>query len=173
MADRQIIFKAKCNTHCMDSRNCVQYMPNDVVEFNVNEGTVTRYDGVFKFDRQLFWLKTPRGKWIFEFDRASCSDPVQRLWFCKECGQPFTKFTEMGSHVNSAHNRAKAVVAKTQAENADVEEEEAVQAELARVEVERALEAEEQQRLSYERDTKRQEMAARLAEAKKSKTATA
>jgi hypothetical protein len=121
MADH--IITAKCIDKCLDSHNAIQYLPGDVCEFNVTEGRVTRYDGIFSFDRQLFWLKTLGGRWVFEFDRAESSNTVLRLFFCKDCGQPFDKFNAIGTHANEFHKPIKKAIAEAQEiESADEEE---------------------------------------------------
>src|SRR5208283_2534053 len=117
------IIQAKCVDKCLDSVNAVQYYPQDVCEFNLTTGRVTRYDGVFPFDKQLFWLKTLGGRWIFDFDRASSSNTALRIFFCKDCGQPFDKLSAIGTHANEFHKPIKKVVAETQAANSDEEEE--------------------------------------------------
>lgn len=118
------IITAKCIDKCMDSMNVVQYFPNDMCEFNISTGKVNRFDGVYSFDRQLFTLKSLGGKWVFQFDRANASNTGLRLFFCKECGQPFNKLSELGTHSRSTdHNKDAAHVAKTKRENADEEEE--------------------------------------------------
>ena len=121
MADH--IISAKCVDKCLDSKNAVQYYPNDLCEFNLTTGRVTRYDGVFPFDRQLFWLKTLGGRWVFDFDRASSSNTALRIFFCKDCGQPFDKLSEIGTHSNQFHKPIKKVIAASQEIESDEEEE--------------------------------------------------
>src|SRR5271157_4341783 len=117
------IIQAKCVDKCLDSVNAVQYYPQDVCEFNLTTGKVTRYDGVFSFDRQLFWLKTLGGRWVFDFDRANSSNTALRIFFCKDCGQPFDRLSEIGTHANERHNKTKAIVEKANAEfDAETEE---------------------------------------------------
>lgn len=113
---KQHIIQAKCIDHCMDSMNCVQYFPGDLCEFNMTTGRVSRCDGVFAFTRQLFWLKTQRGKWTFEFDRANSSDSQLRIFFCRECGQPFDNLNEIGTHSREFHNKNKVAAPKVEAE---------------------------------------------------------
>jgi hypothetical protein len=89
----------------------------------LSTGKVTRRDGIFPFDKQLFWLKTLGGRWVFVFDRANCSNTALRIFFCKECGQPFDKLSDIGTHANSVHSKLKVHVGKTLAEDADELEE--------------------------------------------------
>ena len=107
------IIQAKCIDKAFDSRNAIQYYPNDVV--NIDLGN--------EHQRKLVWLKTLGGRWVFQFDRANSSNTALRIFFCKECGQPFERLSEIGTHSNSMHNAKKAIVDRTQAENADEEEE--------------------------------------------------
>jgi len=119
------IIKAKVFDYAFDSTNQLQYCPGWEVEFNVTKGTVkipaTGY--TIGFVRQLFWLKT-QGKrnWIMQFDRASSTSVKDRLWFCKECGQPFDRLSEFGNHTKTEHNKTKAIVDQTHAQEADDEE---------------------------------------------------
>ena len=107
------IVTVKCIAHAFDSKNAMQYFPGYTYDLDLSD----------KDQRKLVWLRTPRGKWIFDFDRANSSNTVIRIFFCKECGQPFEKLSEIGNHTNSLHNRGKAIIDKTQAANADEEEE--------------------------------------------------
>ena len=111
------IITAKCVDKAFDSKNAIQYYPNDIVQIDLANPD----------QRKLVWLKTLGGKWVFQFDRANSSNTALRIFFCKECGQPFDKFTELGTHANeSGHNKAKKIVAAAQADNADAEEEAAL-----------------------------------------------
>ena len=102
------VVTANVIAHAFDSRNAIQYFPGDVVELDLSN----------RDQRKLVWLKTPRSKWIFQFDRAGASDPSVRMFFCKECGQPFESLNEVGTHTNEQHNKVKAIVnqAKTEAD---------------------------------------------------------
>ena len=122
MADH--IIQAKCVDKCFDASHAVQYYPNDLCEFNLTTGRVTRYDGVYPFDRQLFWLKTLGGRWVFDFDRANSSNTALRIFFCKDCGQPFDRLSDIGNHASSVHDAKKAKVSKDQAAIMADEEEE-------------------------------------------------
>lgn len=98
----------------------------------------------------LSWKMGTQQKWIFEFDRASSSDPMNRIWFCNQCGHPFLVFSEMGTHVNAEHgNKVKREVAEAQKLEAELIEESAVneQQRLAQVEVEKQRIAEATERL--------------------------
>lgn len=108
------IVPAKCIAPCMESRNCIQYQPNDVFNIITDESERQRLQDVNladKYQRRLVWLDTLRGKWIIEFDRANCSHPELRIWFCTECGEPFERLNDIGTHNNSVHNKTKAVIA--------------------------------------------------------------
>lgn len=119
------IVPAKCIAPCMESRNCIQYRPNDVFNIITDESERQRLQDVNladKYQRRLVWLDTLRGKWIIEFDRAQCSHPELSLWFCKECGKPFEKLSQIGTHNNSVHNKTKATLeAAKQAEDDEPE----------------------------------------------------
>jgi len=121
MADH--IIQAKCVDKCFDSGNAIQYLPGDVCEFNLTSGHVKRYDGIFPFSRQVFWLKTLGGRWVFDFDRANSSSTPLRIFFCKDCGQPFDKLSEIGTHANANHKPIKKAIAGAQAIESDEEEE--------------------------------------------------
>lgn len=127
------IISAKCISHAFESKNALQFYPGDTVEIDLAD----------KYQRRLVWLKTtqgPRGKWVFEFDRANSSDPMIRLWFCKDCGEPFDQFAAMGNHVNAEHgNKAKREVAEAQEFEA-AQEEERIVAQLQQREIDQQLE---------------------------------
>ena len=110
------IIQAKCVDKAFDSKNAIQYYPGDEVDIDLSN----------KDQRKLVWLKTLGGRWVFEFDRANSSSTELRMFFCKDCGQPFDRFTDMGTHCTSQHNKSKKMVGKAQAENADEEEERAL-----------------------------------------------
>jgi uncharacterized Zn finger protein (UPF0148 family) len=98
----------------------------------------------------LSWKLGTQAKWVFEFDRANSSDPMNRIWFCNQCGMPFFVFSEMGNHVNAEHgNKTKREVAEAQKLEAELVEEAAVneQQRLAQVEEEKRRIAEAQERL--------------------------
>jgi hypothetical protein len=135
MAMGRLEFRARCIAHAFDSLNAVQYFPGDVVDFSITEDKAIAKNitnGMeTPFSRQLLWLRTPRGRWVFEFDRAGCSDPSLRLWFCKDCGQPFDRLNEHGTHVNQYHSNKTIAAGKAQAAELDVEEERLVQEQIA------------------------------------------
>ena len=131
------IIKAKVTDYAFDSTNQLQYCPGWEVEFNVTKGTVsipaTGYS--IGFVRQLFWLRTPTGRWIFQFDRANSSDTALRLFFCKECGMPFGKLNELGTHTRENGGRCNKLtkqIAKTVADDEDAAEEQAIKEQLAK-----------------------------------------
>ena len=98
----------------------------------------------------LSWKFGTEHRWIFQFDRAASSDPMNRIWFCNQCGQPFFVFSEMGNHVNAEHgNKVKREVAEALKLEAELVEEAAVneQQRLAQVELEKQRIAEAQERL--------------------------
>lgn len=133
------IITAKCIDHAFDSPYAEQYWPNDQLVFNVTTGRVKNLTKGTEagFTRQLFWLKTVSGRrWVMEFDRSTAGNTHLRLWFCKECGQPFDRLSDSGNHANSAHNKMQNIVAQTQKENADKEEEEMVARQLEKEKVE-------------------------------------
>jgi len=107
------IVTAKVIAHAFDSKNAIQYFPNDKVELDLANPD----------QRKLVWLRTPRGKWIFEFDRANSSDTALRIFFCKQCGQPFETLNAIGTHTREFHNKNKALAEQAQAEE-DAETEE-------------------------------------------------
>ena len=121
MADH--IIQAKCVDKCLDSKNAIQYLNGDLCEFNLTTGKVFRSDGTFPFDRQLFWLKTLGKRWVFDFDRADSSNTALRIFFCKECGQPFDRLSDLGNHASSIHDAKKPISNKMQAVMDDEEEE--------------------------------------------------
>jgi len=141
MADH--IIRAKCVDKSFDSTNAFNYLPGDLCEFNVTTGKVTvggsNGSTTLGFDRQLFWLKTLGGRWAFDFDRANSSSTADRIFFCKECGQPFDRLSDIGNHASSVHEAKKPKVSKEQAAIMDDEEEEGLLAQR------RAEEAETQQ----------------------------
>ena len=130
MSDQHIIV-AKCTAHAFESRNAVQYFPG--LEYQI--------DLADKYQRKLVWLKTQTGKWIFQFDRADSSSTAHRIFFCKECGQPFDRLSEIGTHTRSQHNKTKATVDNAQAANADEEEERLLAERRAAEEAEEVVEA--------------------------------
>lgn len=130
MSDKLTI-TAKVIAHAFDSPHAVQYMPNDQIEFTMdstdytNSGIVRNLTTGYtaRFSRQLFYLRTPRGKWIFDFDRAGSSNTELRMFFCKECGEPFDRLNAIGTHTREKHNKTEAIAKRTQRENDDEEEE--------------------------------------------------
>src|ERR1017187_6414542 len=108
-----MIIQAKCVDKAFDSKNAIQYYPGDVVDIDLSN----------RDQRKLVWLKTLGGKWVFQFDRANSSNTGDRMFFCKECGQPFDKLSDIGTHANSKHSKLKVHVGKTLAEDADEDEE--------------------------------------------------
>src|ERR1035438_6077685 len=108
-----MIIQAKCVDKAFDSKNAIQYYPGDVVDIDLSN----------KDQRKLVWLKTLGGKWTFEFDRANSSNTADRMFFCKECGQPFDKLNEIGTHAREKHSNTKTMVGKSEAIEADAEEE--------------------------------------------------
>ena len=114
-----MIVRAKVIAHAFDSKNAIQYWPNDVVELDLSNA----------HQRKLVWLKTPRGRWIFEFDRANSSDPDINMLFCKVCGEPFEKLHQLGTHTTQFHNKTKAAQEAAQADT-DAETEATLRANL-------------------------------------------
>ena len=107
-----MIVTAKVIAHAFDSKNAIQYFPGDVVELDLAN----------PHQRKMVWLKTPRGRWIFEFDRANSSDTDINMFFCKDCGEPFEKLNQLGTHNRQFHNNDKIKQAEVQAENDEAEE---------------------------------------------------
>src|ERR1017187_9968758 len=125
MAD-MLTVTAKCIDKAFDSRNAIQYYPGDIVNIITDRNqrkSASDIDLSDQYQRRLVWLKTLGGRWVFEFDRANSSNTALRIFFCKECGQPFDKLSEIGTHSNSVHSKLKVHVGKTLAEDADLEEE--------------------------------------------------
>ncbi len=112
MEGETLIVTAKVIAHAFDSKNAIQYFPGDVVQLDLAN----------RDQRKLVWLRTPRGKWIFEFDRANSNSTALRMFFCKDCGQPFDKLTDLGTHSREHHNNTKIIVGKSEAIEADKEE---------------------------------------------------
>ena len=118
---------AKCIAHCMESKNCIQYLPNDM--FNIIYSERERQSQLDvnlsdEYQRRLVYLKTPRGKWIITFDRAEASDTALRIFFCKECGEPFDRLNDIGTHTRAEHNKDKKRAENIKADtNAEVEAE--------------------------------------------------
>lgn len=126
---------AKCVDKAFDSKNAIQYYPNDVVRIIYSEDDrqfIQDINLADRHQRKLVWLKTLGGRWVFEFDRANASSTQLRIFFCKECGQPFDKLSDIGTHANSQHNKIKVHTDKTKAEDVDMAEEEAIQELLAK-----------------------------------------
>jgi len=122
MADH--IIQAKCVNKAFDSRNAFNYIPGDLCEFNVSTGKVILNGTMtLSFDRQLFWNTSLGGRWSFEFDRANSSNTALRIFFCKDCGQPFDRLSEIGNHANQFHKPIKKIIAEAQEANSDEEEE--------------------------------------------------
>ena len=113
MEGETLIVTAKVIAHAFDSKNAIQYFPGDTVQLDLAN----------RDQRKLVWLRTPRGKWIFEFDRANSNSPALRMFFCTHCGQPFDKFNEMGTHMNEFHNKLKAISEQAKRDAADELEE--------------------------------------------------
>lgn len=108
------VVMAKCTYESFESHYATKFYPGDTAQIDLAD----------QYQRRLAWLKSPMGKWVFEFDRAGSSDPMIRIWFCKDCGSPFDKFSDMGNHVNAEHgNSAKREVAAAQEFEAAQEEE--------------------------------------------------
>lgn len=64
----------------------------------------------------LSWQFGTQKRWCFEFDRSANSNPAEGVWFCKDCGAYFDKFTDLGTHCTSTHqSKAKKQVAEAQA----------------------------------------------------------
>ena len=108
-----MIVQVKCIDKAFDSKNAIQYYPGDIVNIDLSNND----------QRKLVWLKTLGGRWVFEFDRAGSSNTALRIFFCKDCGQPFEKLSEIGNHANQYHKPIKKVIADAQAANSDEEEE--------------------------------------------------
>ena len=111
MADS--IIQAKCIDKAFDSRNAIQYYPGDIIDIDFSN----------EHQRKLVWLKTLGGRWVFQFDRANSSNTALRIFFCKDCGQPFDKLSAIGTHAIEVHKAKDADARKAQAANADEEEE--------------------------------------------------
>lgn len=130
------IIKAKVFDYAFDSKNLLQYCPGWEVEFNVTKGTVSVPVSGYTsgFERHLFWLRTPSGKWIMQFDRANSSSTKDRLFFCKDCGQPFDRLSDHGTHIREKDgkcNKMKKHVDRSKEEAAAEEEERLIAAALA------------------------------------------
>lgn len=105
--------QAKVIAHAFDSARAVQYFPGDVMQVIYDESERQSVADVNLSDynqRKLVWLRTPRGRWIFDFDRANASEPQIGMWFCKECGQPFDRLNAIGTHNNEFHKNSKVEV---------------------------------------------------------------
>ena len=111
MAER--IIQAKCVDKAYDSKNGIQYYPGDMVDIDLSN----------RDQRKLVYLKTLGGRWVFVFDRANSSSTADRIFFCKECGQPFDRLSDIGNHASSAHKAKNPISNKLEAANADEEEE--------------------------------------------------
>lgn len=105
----------KVIAHAFDSDNAIQYFPGDVVQLDLAN----------PFERKLVSLRTPRGKWVVDFDRANSSDPAIHMFFCKQCGEPFERLNELGTHDRQYHNKTK-VAAALAKQDADDEEDDAL-----------------------------------------------
>lgn len=151
MPDQMI--QAKVVDYAFDSKNAVQYCPKWEVEFNVTKGRVhiPAVGMSADFDHQLFWLKTLGGRWVFDFDRANSSNTAMKLFFCRECGQPFSRFTEIGTHTNQYHNKNEAIIKQAQQDAEDEAEIKAVS---------------EQYAIDAAKEAERKSLAARLADAR-------
>ena len=90
-----VVVHARCIAHAFDSVNAVQYWPGQEYDLDLAN----------KDQRKLVWLRTPRGKWIFDFDRANSSNTDILMFFCKECGQPFELLNELGTHSRDLHSK--------------------------------------------------------------------
>jgi hypothetical protein len=53
--------------------------------------------------RKLCDLKTPRGNFVFEFNRLAANDPKDGLYFCTKCLDRFDSLNLLGTHVNQDH----------------------------------------------------------------------
>jgi hypothetical protein len=62
-------------------------------------------------------------KWVIDFDRANANCPEHRMFFCKDCGQPFERLNDIGTHTREFHNPTTKIVERAQAE-AEAETEE-------------------------------------------------
>jgi hypothetical protein len=89
--------EAKCIMDAWDSIACLPYKPG--------QGPLP--GGLYKIDRDgpLAKLKTPRGKYVFEFDRNSGPADKPHDYSCKKegCGKKFKTLPKLGRHTNSAH----------------------------------------------------------------------
>lgn len=115
----------KCIAHAMESSRTVQYFPGCMFNMIYDEKDRQSLLDINLADvqqRKMVWLKTPRGKWVIDFDRANASDTPLRIFFCGECGQPFDRLNDIGTHSNAEHNKGKKAAKQAQADNEAEEE---------------------------------------------------
>lgn len=107
---------AKCVMESWDSSTSLSYKPG--------QGPLP--GGLYEIDRdgQLASLKTPRGNYIFEFDRNANPTDKTHNYDCKvpDCGAKFKALSELGSHMRSQHKDANTVFVDASGED-DGEEE--------------------------------------------------
>ena len=100
----------KATAHAMESSRTVQYFPGCIFNIIYDEKerqSLLDINLSDKDQRKMVWLKTPRGKWVIDFDRANASETALRIFFCGECGQPFDTLNAIGTHTRSEHNKGK------------------------------------------------------------------
>lgn len=94
---------AKCIMNAWDSVACLPY--------NAGKGPLP--GGLFEIDRDgpLAKLKTPKGNWVFEFDRNAGPDDKPHVYTCKRPGcealKPFKTLAALGSHTKTAHKEVR------------------------------------------------------------------
>lgn len=107
--------QAKCIMDAWDSVLCIPY--------KAGKGPLP--EGLYEIDRHgpLAALKTPRNKYVFEFDRNAGPDDKPHDYTCKKegCGKRFKTLADLGTHTKVDHKSERAadngeevVVAKDQ-----------------------------------------------------------
>jgi len=128
------VLQAKLTDWAFESNNAIQYVKDEIVNIIYDERDRQSFKDVNladKHQRKLVEGKTLGGRWVFMFDRANASDTNARIWFCKDCGEPFYKLSEIGTHTRSKHNPTDKLMNKTKQENDDEEEERLLAAKIA------------------------------------------
>lgn len=89
--------EAKCIMPAWDSVACMSFTPG--------QGPLP--EGLYKIDRSgpLAELKTPRGKYVFEFDRNAGPDDKPHDYSCKKdgCVKKFKTLADLGTHTKTDH----------------------------------------------------------------------
>lgn len=112
-----MVVAAKCIMDAWDSIACLSYKPG--------QGSLP--GGLYEIDRDgsLAKLKTPRGNYVFEFDRNANPDDKPHDYSCKKPGceslKPFKSLAELGTHANSFH-KEESVAAEPDGESEDEED---------------------------------------------------